>query len=69
MKKCSEFSQEKKKKKKETIQTQCWVKGHALISNQMLDEEKTPTKPNPVSAEMDVYNKQGVYLWINCCQS
>lgn len=56
MKKCSEFSQ---KKRKEKINT---MLGHAFISNQMLDEEKTPTKPNPVSAEIDVYSEQGVYI-------
>lgn len=54
------FSKERKGgKKNKSIQTQCWVKGHAFRSNQMLDEEKTLTKSNPVSAEMDVYSKTG----------
>lgn len=53
------FSKKNKGGKKQTIQTQCWDKSHAFISNQMRYEEKTPTKSNPVSAEMDVYSKTG----------
>jgi len=59
-KKCSEFSQRKiRGEKNKQSKHNAGDKGHAFLSNQMLDEEKTPTKSNPVSAEMDVYSKIG----------